>query len=113
LVVLLLPALLKVGSVVNYTIDYSTYLQRCENKDKPQLKCHGKCQLMKEMTQAEQAPEAPLPPDILKVEPVFFFTNDPIAPLSIAEMGIDHHRPDERSAVLKGFLSEWEVPPRV
>lgn len=41
--------------VVNYAVDY-TYISEnlCENKDKPELSCHGKCFLVKELSKTQQ-----------------------------------------------------------
>ena len=41
--------------VVDYEIN-KEYIAKnlCENKDKPALKCHGKCQMMKQLKQEEQ-----------------------------------------------------------
>lgn len=49
--------------VVDYVVNYD-YISRvlCENKAKPQMKCNGKCQLMKEMAKASES-EKPLSQD--------------------------------------------------
>lgn len=42
--------------VVSYKLNESYISQNlCENKDKPQLKCNGKCHLKKQLAQSEQA----------------------------------------------------------
>lgn len=62
--------------VLEYTINYD-YISKvlCENKDKPQMHCNGKCHLMKEMAKtAEQ--EKPISSDkkssIQEKEVLFF-----------------------------------------
>ena len=40
--------------IVNYKLNTEFYLRNCINKNKPQLKCHGKCQMAKQLQQAEQ-----------------------------------------------------------
>ncbi len=42
--------------VVDYIVNYE-YISKvlCENKDKPKLKCNGKCHLMKELAKAADA----------------------------------------------------------
>lgn len=49
--------------VVDYVVNYD-YISKvlCENKTKPQMKCNGKCQLMKEMAKASES-EKPLSQD--------------------------------------------------
>ncbi|MGB1038673.1 MAG: hypothetical protein ACPGYY_08505 [Bacteroidia bacterium] len=41
--------LLKVGLIANYAIQYDRYNELCENKNKPELECHGSCKLGQEM----------------------------------------------------------------
>jgi hypothetical protein len=73
LCVLVIPASLKLGIVANYLVDYSAYLEHCENADKPELKCNGKCQLAQELKEASSPVESPRAPIEVKTEPVFFF----------------------------------------
>lgn len=44
--------------VVEYIVFYD-YIKNelCVNKDKPEMKCNGKCHLMKEMSKASDTPE--------------------------------------------------------
>lgn len=44
--------------VVEYVVFYD-YIKNelCENKDKPELECNGKCHLVKEMAKASDTPE--------------------------------------------------------
>lgn len=51
LAVFLRPVLPVVGYVINY--DYIVK-ELCENREKPQLHCNGKCQLMKELAKASE-----------------------------------------------------------
>lgn len=39
--------------VADYFINKDSFFAKCENKNRPQLKCHGKCQLMKKIREAE------------------------------------------------------------
>jgi len=63
LVVLMsLPAFTGVATYISWRInqDYiAKYL--CENKDKKELKCKGKCHLMKNLKKSEQQENLPLP----------------------------------------------------
>ncbi len=62
--------------VADYIINYD-YIAKvlCENKAKPELKCNGKCQLMKELAKASEQ-EKPISPykkiQILETEILFF-----------------------------------------
>ncbi len=49
--------------VLDYALNYD-YISKvlCVNKDKPKLKCNGKCHLMKELAKASDA-ENPIPND--------------------------------------------------
>lgn len=49
--------------VIDYVVHYD-YISKvlCENKEKPQMKCNGKCHLMKEMAKASES-EKPLSQD--------------------------------------------------
>lgn len=48
--------------VIDYVVNYD-YIAKvlCENKAKPELKCNGKCQLMKELAKAAEE-EKPISP---------------------------------------------------
>lgn len=49
--------------VLDYVVNYEYIAtQLCENKDKPELKCHGKCHLMKEMAKTAET-DKPTSPD--------------------------------------------------
>lgn len=39
--------------VTSYYTNTEAYAKNCENKAKPVLKCHGKCQMMKKLKQEE------------------------------------------------------------
>ncbi|MCS6809002.1 MAG: hypothetical protein RML40_09815, partial [Bacteroidota bacterium] len=38
--------------VINYMVNYESYRERCENKDKPEMECDGSCQVQKEVAEA-------------------------------------------------------------
>jgi hypothetical protein len=53
----LTPLFLKVGILSNYLVQYKYYVDvLCENKNKPELKCNGKCQLAKELKTVDEEP---------------------------------------------------------
>lgn len=54
LVLLLLSANSNSVLLIDYQIRKAAYEKACENQAAPELKCHGKCQLTKNMTQSLQ-----------------------------------------------------------
>jgi hypothetical protein len=40
--------------VADYYINTGSYAKNCENKNRPQLKCNGKCQMMKKLKGEEK-----------------------------------------------------------
>ncbi len=68
--------------VADYIINYD-YISKvlCENKAKPELKCNGKCQLMKELAKASEQ-EKPLSPtkkiQLHETEVLFFQEIQPL-----------------------------------
>ena len=44
----------KVLIVADYFARTSVYAKNCENKKKPQMRCQGKCQMMKKLEQQEK-----------------------------------------------------------
>lgn len=40
--------------IAGYYLNSAAYARNCENKAKPQLKCAGKCQMMKQLYEEEQ-----------------------------------------------------------
>ena len=42
------------ASQLIYTINPAPFAARCDNKARPQMKCHGKCQLMKKIQEEER-----------------------------------------------------------
>lgn len=45
ILVSLLPRIASISLLIDYKINYQQYLDSCENKNKPDLKCDGKCHL--------------------------------------------------------------------
>ncbi len=77
IIIIVFTILLKpVFPVVEYVINYD-YVSKvlCENKDKPQLKCNGKCHLMKELAKQAES-EKPIQNDkknaVNELETLFF-----------------------------------------
>ena len=70
LLALMLPFGAKVALVANYWMYQKQYLEMCQNKDKPAMKCNGKCHLASQMAKVaeESNPEKPVLPDNVKYE---------------------------------------------
>lgn len=73
ILVLTFPFGLRLSVFANYAVHYQRYAQElCENRDQPELKCNGKCQLMKELKAVSPSesnePEAPKVPSESMVE---------------------------------------------
>ena len=77
LLVLLLPVGIKVILVADYALRYDYYTTvLCENKDKVEMACHGKCQLNKNLVAASEFNhEAPTLPAAAKSELAEFIIN--------------------------------------
>jgi hypothetical protein len=87
--------------VASYYAITSSYEARCENKAKPQLQCHGKCQLVKTM-QEEEKKDAQQPErradnkneivcnadfaDVLKTPSISLESMKPIVPFSTGHL---------------------------
>ena len=59
--------------VVDYLINYE-YISNelCENKDKPELKCNGKCHLAKKITETTNTDNSNKSKSFLEIEILFF-----------------------------------------
>ncbi|WP_396195675.1 hypothetical protein [Flavobacterium sp.] len=66
--------------VIDYVVNYD-YIAKvlCENKAKPELKCNGKCQLMKELAKAaeEEKPISPTKKNQTQEAEILFFQEIP------------------------------------
>lgn len=80
--------------VVDYIINYE-YISKvlCENKAKPELKCNGKCQLMKNLAKVadDEKPISPTKKSIIQEQEVLFFQE--IAVLEIERTCFQHKTP--------------------
>ena len=71
---IILPASYKFGVLLDYTIRYQKYVKElCINKDVPEKKCNGKCQLAITIDSSE-SPNEPNAPNWSQVEigPLFY-----------------------------------------
>lgn len=112
LLVMMVPALIKLGIVGNYLVQYNHYVTvLCENKDKPALECNGKCHLVKELKVANAPIESPILPSVASMEPVFFM-EDLTVRLPFHEVESDSILFHAISGKPEGFASSIFQPPR-
>jgi hypothetical protein len=74
----LLAMLKPISPIIGYYINYDYIVNvLCENKDKPIMKCNGKCHLAKEIKKANDGidPKENIPPLNMKEYPVAFINN--------------------------------------
>lgn len=67
LVLLLLSANSNSVLLIDYQLRKAAYEKACENKVTPELKCHGKCQLTKNMTQSLEQDSPSQPRSVFEV----------------------------------------------
>jgi hypothetical protein len=70
--------------LVEYAMDYQTYLERCENRDRPSLKCNGTCILAKKIAASQATSPA----------------EEPVLPAFEAEEWVSAHVPASPSTLL-------------
>ena len=101
---------MKVGIVGNYLVQYNRYVtELCENRDKPELHCNGKCQLAQELKQASETPDSPAVPGAIAHEPVFFF--EPDLPDPLISIRNTHPTPGYIESKLPGTAHAVPTPP--
>lgn len=69
------PLAMKVVVLGNYFMELDAYIERCENRAKPELKCNGTCQFAKDLQALEQE-QAPQIPESVKLEWAPFVTKE-------------------------------------
>jgi hypothetical protein len=114
ILVLTLPLFLKIAVLADYAVNYNVYANElCENLDKPELECNGKCQMMEELNEVENpVKESPVTPEILKLKEFNFVEfAERKAPIQQVLCNI-LYKLLKQSGVLHGFLNEVFQPPR-
>lgn len=114
---LLLPFGIKLSIVANYAMNlhyYQTVL--CENKDKPELKCNGKCHLKKELTALEPKQETPAAPALPAISSLSIEVFELPNLLEVTPLISTALTPEEltySSKTLLGFIAEQNEPPEL
>lgn len=92
--------------VVEYLVNYTTIVtELCENKDKPQLQCNGKCHLAKQLAKSAETDSKKDSPkqDSKKTEaPVWMFTEPLTLPLFLENKYPD--KPTDTATNLYQFI---------
>lgn len=73
---MLAQAWIRTAWVLDYQWRRSVYLKACENKVRPQLRCDGKCYLLKQIKKSESADDTypPLPEAFRQIKEITLFT---------------------------------------
>ncbi len=67
---LLFPTVCNLSSLLDYAVRYDHYKSvLCENKERPELKCNGKCQLALEQKEQDQQ-QIPTLETVLELDPM-------------------------------------------
>lgn len=99
------------GTMSYYILDSENFVELfCVNKDKPELKCNGKCELAKMLQQEKSTPDYPINTELIKSETVLFLCSlDQLNfPISSANESIEVVYSNRYSYK---FLSTVEYPP--
>jgi hypothetical protein len=110
----MLAMLKPVMPYIDYALNYEFIKEElCENKAKPQMKCHGKCYLQKEIAKTKDAEENPAMPNFKEV-PEDYYTNVS-STYSIFSITEDQQNltPSIAEEPLTGFSKDLLDPPRV
>lgn len=113
LLVLLLPLGVKVVIVADYALRYDYYATvLCENKDKVEMKCHGKCQLNDNLTIVTKVnPEKPTVPASAKTEISDFIVNQITYKTSVISTEKSEYLITEKQNHYKGIVLAIPTPP--
>ncbi|MCS7037862.1 MAG: hypothetical protein RMJ33_12450 [Saprospiraceae bacterium] len=76
--IMLAQAWVRTAWVLDYQWRRAAYLKACENKARPQLKCDGKCYLLKQIKRSETRNDTypPLPESLREMKEITLFAED-------------------------------------
>ncbi|MCC7466031.1 MAG: hypothetical protein IT261_07170 [Saprospiraceae bacterium] len=66
-------AAIRTAWTIHYQWNRAAYLEKCVNKDKPNLHCNGQCAFMKEMAAREKSQEPQLPENFREIKDIQLF----------------------------------------
>jgi hypothetical protein len=90
------PLLLRFSIMTNYLVQYNYYAEvLCENQDKPEMECNGKCALMQELDKAEDgnSDQAPSFPNLKTLEVPAVLPNDLVTFSTYQNLNISLFKP--------------------
>lgn len=99
------------GLLFNYRFNRAAFEKDCINKNRPQLKCHGQCQLMKKMAEKEKQ-EQHHPESKPGEQTALFFSYAETSPAIVAETSIHSTFPPYTSPFLSDLTTDIFHPPR-
>jgi hypothetical protein len=99
------------GLLFDYRFNKSAFEKNCINKNRPQLKCQGKCQLMKKMLEREQQ-EQDHPESKPDAQTILFIAFSDSNMVNISEKGIHSTFPPYTSPHLSDNPTDIFHPPR-
>jgi hypothetical protein len=101
--------------IINYQVDKTNFIAKfCENKNKPELNCEGKCHLMKQLNEtSSNENESGLPESITQYEiPSFIVPHFSFKLELLSTFNSEKHR-SHTVLLLNGYLSSVFKPPIV
>lgn len=100
--------------VLDYELRYDYYSQvMCENRDKPQLACEGKCVLMQKLSLSEQAPEPVEEPTVLPGFPLFFPVVQTAELMGLSSTMAQNHSLQNEALMASPYIGRNYPPPKV
>lgn len=115
LFVALIPRITNIALLVDYKVNFQEYLKACENKDKPELKCDGKCHLKAMFpdvaeNKAENLPEEPT----LKTTPeiLLFFDKSPFDENKSSLNILNNNFNSYHFSIQENIYFDFFVPPK-
>jgi hypothetical protein len=101
---------------LHYAANKEYYLERCENKDKPELECDGCCQIVKEVqqeTQREQSPQSTPTNERESTFQLFHIVSDSQDLLAVRISSQTIFFALSPQSLAEGYISPLFQPPRI
>ncbi|MDP2176812.1 MAG: hypothetical protein Q8K70_12990 [Bacteroidota bacterium] len=101
--------------IINYQVDKTNFIAKfCENKNKPELNCEGKCHLMKQLNETSSSEnESSLPESITQYEIPSFIVPRSTFKLEFTSIWNSEKHRSHATLLLNGYLSSVFKPPIV
>ncbi|MBN8687023.1 MAG: hypothetical protein J0M10_08390 [Chitinophagales bacterium] len=99
------------GLVLSYRVNKAAYMEKCVNKDRPELRCNGQCLLMKKMQEQEHQ-EQDHPDSKPGAQSTLFHGQEHTTQISQPETGLNLVYPPGITPLLTNRPSDIFHPPR-